>query len=200
MDLYQKIEGIKLVPVVVFKTLDEVKPTLNALIEGDVPVAEICFRTECAKEAIEIAVNEYPDMLIGAGTVINKEQAISAINAGAKFIVSPGFSENVYLVCKENNIPYIPGVVTPTEIMKALEYNLTYLKFFPAGVFGGLKALKALSAAFPQVKFMPTGGVNNENLDEFITEKYIFAIGGSWLLKDDIVSKCLEARKIVKEK
>lgn len=198
MNIYQKIEEIKLVPVVVFKSLEEVKPTLDALNKGDVPVAEICFRTECAKDAIELAVKEYPDMLIGAGTVINEKQAREAIKAGAKFIVSPGLSESVNNVCKENNIPYLPGVVTPTEIMMALDLGITYLKFFPAGVYGGLKALKALSAAFPQVKFMPTGGVNNDNLKEFISEKFIFAIGGSWLLKDDIVSKCQEARKIVK--
>lgn len=198
MNIYDKISQTKLVPVVVFKTLDNVDEVLTNLIKGDVPIAEICFRTDCAAEAIKIAAKKYPDMLIGAGTVINKEQAYAAIESGAKFIVSPGLSENVYEVCKEKGVPYLPGVVTPTEIMKALELGIDHLKFFPAGVFGGLKAIKALSAAFPQVKFMPTGGVDNSNLKEFISEKCIFAIGGSWLLKGDSVAACLEARKIVK--
>lgn len=188
----------KLVPVVVFKSTAEIKPTLDALKAGGIKVAEICFRTSCAEEALIQAIKQYPDMLIGAGTVINVDQAKKAINAGAKFIVSPGLSEEVCKYCKEKNIIYLPGVVTPSEIMKALDLGLTYLKFFPAGVFGGLKAIKALSAAFPQVKFMPTGGVDNSNLKEFISEKAIFAVGGSWLLKGDIKANCETAVKIVK--
>ncbi len=198
MDVFETILNTKLVPVVVFKDLNNVDETLLSLTKGDVPVAEICFRTECAEQAIKIATEKFPNMLIGAGTVINEEQATRAIQAGAKFIVSPGISEKVFEVCQKNNIPYLPGVITPTEIMKALELGLTYLKFFPSGVFGGLKAIKALSAPFPQVKFMPTGGVDNNNLSEFVQEKCIFAIGGSWLLKGDITNTCLEARKIVK--
>jgi len=194
----QIILDTKLVPVVVFKNTDEVEHSLSSLIKGDIPVAEICFRTECAEEALKIAVKKFPNMLIGAGTIINEEQAQRAIDAGAKFIVSPGLSEKVFNVCKKNKIEYLPGVVTPTEIMAALELGITYLKFFPAGVFGGLKAVKALSAAFPQVKFMPTGGVTNDNLAEFIQEKSIFAIGGSWLLKGNITEVSLEARKIIK--
>ena len=194
----QKILNSKLVPVVVFKTIAEVNPTMDALKAGGIEVAEICFRTECAEEALIKAIKEYPDMLIGAGTVINLDQAKKAVNAGAKFIVSPGTNEEIIKFCKEKNITYLPGVVTPTEIMKALGYGLTYLKFFPAGVYGGLKAIKALSAAFPQVKFIPTGGVDNNNLKEFLSEKAIFAVGGSWLLKGDIVNNCKEAVKIVK--
>lgn len=187
----------KLVPVVVFNDISEVKPTLDALCSGGILIAEICFRTACAEKALIKAVKEYPSMLIGAGTVINLEQAKKAIKAGAKFIVSPGLSETVAKYCLEKGITYLPGVVTPSEIMKALELGLTYLKFFPAGVFGGLKALKALSAAFPQVKFMPTGGVDNTNLKEFIKEKCIFAVGGSWLLKGDIAKNAKEALKII---
>ena len=194
----QKILTSKLVPVVVFKTIAEVNPTMDALKAGGIEVAEICFRTECAEEALIKAIKEYPDMLIGAGTVINLDQAKKAVNAGAKFIVSPGTNEEIIKFCKEKNITYLPGVVTPTEIMKALGYGLTYLKFFPAGVYGGLKAIKALSAAFPQVKFIPTGGVDNNNLKEFLSEKAIFAVGGSWLLKGDIVANCKEAVKIFK--
>lgn len=194
----QEILKNKLVPVVVFNSLDEVRPTLDALNKGGVHIAEICFRTDAAEMCLARAIKEYPNMLIGAGTVINETQAKKAIELGAKFIVSPGLSESVALLCKEKGIDYIPGVVTPAEIMKALELGLTYLKFFPAGVFGGLKAIKALSSAFPQVRFMPTGGVDNSNLSEFIKEKSIFAIGGSWLTKGDIVSNCLLANKIVK--
>ena len=201
MDVYETIGQIKLVPVTVFKSLDDVRPTLDALNKGNVPVTEICFRTECAKEAIKIARKEFPDMLVGAGTVINANQCKDALEAGAMFIVSPGFSDEVLELCILNNIPYIPGVVTPTEIMRALENGLNILKFFPADVFEGLKAIKALSSAFPQVQFMPTGGVSNENLKEFISNKAVFACGGSWLVKgtpEEITKTCLEATKIVK--
>lgn len=198
MNIITQIEKNKLVPVVIFNTLTEVEPTLKKLQAGKVYIAEICYRTDCAEEALIHAVKSFPDMLIGAGTIINKTQASSAVKAGAKFIVSPGLSEDVAQVCKESGIPYIPGVITPTEIMKALDLGLTYLKFFPAGVFGGIKALKALSSAFPQVHFLPTGGVDNSNLAQFIREKYIFAVGGSWLLKGDIVANCLEANAIIK--
>lgn len=196
--MHKEILENKLVPVVVFKSLEEVNPTLDALNKGGVHIAEICFRTEAAEQCLAKAIKEYPDMLIGAGTVINVKQAEKAVELGAKFIVSPGLSESVASFCKEKGISYIPGIVTPTEIMKALELDLTYLKFFPAGVFGGLKAIKALSSAFPQVRFMPTGGVDNSNLGEFIKEKSIFAIGGSWLTKGDIVSNCIEANRIIK--
>lgn len=196
----KRILESKLVPVVVFKSLNDVKPTMDALRDGGIVVAEICFRTECAEAGLIEAIKNYPNMLIGAGTVINKEQADKAIKAGAKFIVSPGFSDEVYECCKNANITYLPGVVTPTEIMHALDLGITYLKFFPAGVYGGLKAIKALSAAFPQVRFMPTGGVDNNNLKEFVSEKSIFAIGGSWLLKGDIKSNCETAISIVKNR
>jgi len=201
MDVLNVVKEIGLVPVVVFKSTDEVDNVMTALIDGDVKIAEICFRTDCAEEAIKIASKKYPDVLVGAGTVINKEQCEAAIKAGAKFIVSPGTSDSVNDVCVKYGVPYFPGVVTPTEIMHALDLGITTLKFFPAGVFGGLKAIKALGAAFPQVKFMPTGGVDNSNLKEFITCDKIVACGGSWLLKgshEEIVKTCLEARKIVK--
>lgn len=196
--MIDKIIQTKLVPVVVFQNIEDVDVILPALIKGNVPVAEICFRNEASIKGLEIATKKYNDMLIGAGTIINKEQAELAISYGAKFIVSPGLSEEVNEVCVKHNIPYIPGIVTPTEIIKAISLGITYVKFFPAGVFGGLKAIKALAAAFPQVRFMPTGGVDNSNLSEFIKEKSIFAIGGSWLIKGDIVSNCLEANKIIK--
>lgn len=196
--MLKEIVDTKLVPVIVFSCVEKVKTTMDALQKGDVKVAEICFRTDCAKECLKLALKEYPDFLIGAGTIINASQAKEAIELGAKFIVSPGLSKSVFEVCDKHNVPYIPGVVTPTEIISALDLGLTYLKFFPAGVFGGLKAIKALSSAFPQVKFMPTGGVDNSNLKDFINEKSIFAIGGSWLTKGNITANCLEAMSIIK--
>lgn len=199
MEIFEKIEQTKLIPVIVFKNLNEVDSTITKLIAGGVEIGEICFRTACAADAIKHIKEKYPNFLLGAGTIINKEQCKEAIKNGAKFIVSPGFSDDVYKVCKKANVPYLPGVVTPTEIMHALDLKLNHLKFFPAGVFGGLQALKALSAAFPQVKFMPTGGVDNSNLKQFVSSPFIFAIGGSWLLKGDIEETCKEAIKIVKE-
>ena len=123
-------------------------------------------------------------MIIGAGTVINAEQCERALKAGAKFIVSPGLSVAVANICKERGVPYYPGCVTPTEIMQALELGITVVKFFPANVFGGLKAMKALSAPFPQIKFIPTGGVNRENIDEFLAWDKIYAVGGSFFVEE----------------
>ena len=201
MSVLEKVKEIGIVPVVVLNKVEDTIPTVQALVDGDVPIAEICFRTDCAAECIKLAVEKFPDALIGAGTVINETQAREAIACGAKFIVSPGLSASVASVCKEAGVPYLPGVVTPTEIMAALDLGITTLKFFPAGVFGGLKAIKALGAAFPAVKFMPTGGVSNENLSEFIACDKIIACGGSWVCKktyEETVKVCLEARKIVK--
>lgn len=202
MDVLEKVHEIGIVPVVVLNKMEDTIPTLNTLVQGDIPIAEICFRTSCAADCIRLAAKEFPDVLVGAGTVINREQCLEAISCGAKFIVSPGFSQSVCDVCKEKGIPYLPGVVTPTEIMMALANGLTTLKFFPAGVFGGLKAIKALGAAFPSCKFMPTGGVDNSNLAEFMKCDKIIACGGSWLLKggkEDQIRNCLEARRIIKE-
>lgn len=201
MSVLETISKIKLVPVVVLNKVEDTLPVIQALHDGDVPVAEICFRTDCAAECIRLAVEKFPNDLIGAGTVINAQQCEQAIDCGAKFIVSPGLSDDVARVCKERNIPYLPGVVTPTEIMRAIDLGLNVVKFFPAGVFGGLKAINAMGAAFPAVKFMPTGGVDNSNLKEFVENKKIVACGGSWLVKgtpEDITRVCLEARKIIK--
>ena len=175
---------VKKIPVVVIKEISEVDKILPALKNDGIEYAEITFRTACAEEAIKYAAKNYPDMIIGAGTVINAEQCQKAINAGATFIVSPGLSVAVAEICKENNIPYYPGCVTPTEIMQALELGITTVKFFPANVYGGLKALKALSAPFPQVKFIPTGGVDRSNIDEFLAFDKIAAIGGSFFVKE----------------
>ncbi len=176
----------KFVPVVVIKELGETDKILTALKNNGINTAEITFRTACAKEAIEYAVKNYPEMSIGAGTVINAKQCEDALEAGAQFIVSPGLSVAVANICNERNIPYYPGCVTPTEIMQALELGITTVKFFPANVYGGLKALKALSAPFPQVKFIPTGGVDRSNIDEFLAFEKIEAIGGSFFVKESL--------------
>ncbi|MBO5214008.1 MAG: bifunctional 4-hydroxy-2-oxoglutarate aldolase/2-dehydro-3-deoxy-phosphogluconate aldolase [Clostridia bacterium] len=174
----------KFVPVVVIKELSETDKILTALKNNGINCAEITFRTACAAEAIAYACKNYPEMSIGAGTVINAEQCNAALEAGAQFIVSPGLSVAVANICNEKKIPYYPGCVTPTEIMQALELGITTVKFFPANVYGGLKALKALSAPFPQVKFIPTGGVDRSNIDEFLAFDKIAAIGGSFFVKE----------------
>ena len=174
----------RLIPVVVIKNLDDTEKILAALKKDGINCAEITFRTACAKEAIALAVEKFPDMDVGAGTVINGRQCVEALNAGAKFIVSPGLSVEVAEICKANDVPYYPGCVTPTEIMQALDLGITTVKFFPANVYGGLKALKALSAPFPQVKFIPTGGVNRENLDEFLAFDKVAAVGGSFFVEE----------------
>ena len=176
----------KFVPVVVIKELSETDKILTALKESGIHTAEITFRTACAAEAIAYAVKNYPDMAIGAGTVINAKQCKEALAAGATFIVSPGLSPAVAKICAKKNIPYYPGCVTPTEIMAALELGITTVKFFPANVYGGLKALKALSAPFPQVTFIPTGGVDRSNIDEFLAFDKIVAIGGSFFVKESL--------------
>ncbi len=176
----------KFIPVVVIKELSETDKILKALKNNGINCAEITFRTACAAEAIKYAVDNYPDMSIGAGTVINAEQCEAALAAGATFIVSPGLSASVAKICNEREIPYYPGCVTPTEIMAALELGITTVKFFPANVYGGLKALKALSAPFPQVKFIPTGGVDRSNIDEFLAFDKIAAIGGSFFVKESL--------------
>ena len=183
----------RVIPVVVIKELSETDKILKALKNNNINCAEITFRTACASEAIEYAVKNYPDMEIGAGTVINAEQCEAALKAGATFIVSPGLSPAVAKICNERNIPYYPGCVTPTEIMAALELGITTVKFFPANVYGGLKALKALSAPFPQIKFIPTGGVDRSNIDEFLAFDKIAAIGGSFFVKESLEK--MEAEK-----
>ena len=176
----------KLIPVVVIKSLDETKKILSSLKKENINCAEITFRTECAADAIKLGLKLFPDMNIGAGTVINLKQCEDAINAGAKFIVSPGLSKEVALLCKEKNIAYYPGCVTPTEIMAALELGITVVKFFPANIYGGLAGIKALSGPFPQVKFIPTGGINRDNLEEYLNSDKVFAVGGSFMVKEAV--------------
>ena len=191
------LNDLRVVPVVVIKELDDTIPTLKALCEGGLPVAEITFRTACAADAIALGVQNFPNMHIGAGTVINAEQAQKAIEAGAQFIVSPGLSAEVADVCQKADVPYFPGCATPTEIMQAINLGITTIKFFPANVYGGLSAIKALSAPFPQVKFLPTGGVDMNNINEFLAFDKIVAVGGSFMMKGDIKANCQKLLEVI---
>ena len=200
---YSFLNDNKIVPVVVFNTVDEALPKLAALSKGGIKVAEITFRTACAEQCIALASKECKDMLIGAGTVINADQCEKAIKAGAKFIVSPGFSKAVYEVCAKHNIPFLPGIATPTDIIAARECGLEILKFFPAGAFGGVKMLKALSAPFPNVKFLPTGGVDASNMKDYLALSCVIAVGGSWMMKgtpEDIEKSSKEAVSLLEDK
>ena len=187
----------KVVPVVVLNDQADAEKQLSALAEH-LPVAEITFRTDYAEEGIKYCVKNFPQIYVGAGTVINASQAERAIRAGAKFIVSPGLSEKVAAVCKREGVDYLPGCVTPMEIGAALELGITTIKFFPAQVYGGLKAIKALSAPFPQVKFVPTGGVGEDNLAEFLACDKIAFVGGSWMMKGDIAENCKRLNTLLK--
>lgn len=193
------LKNHKIIPVVTLNDKEETLEKLNALEKGNIHIAEITFRNEFAPKAIEIAIKNFPNMLVGAGTVINLKQAKQAYELGVKFIVSPGLSKEVALFCKEKNIPYYPGCVTPSEIMEAIELGINVIKFFPANLYGGLKALKALSAPFPQIKFIPTGGVDLTNLEEFLSFDKIASIGGSFMMKGDIIENCQKINEIVKK-
>lgn len=177
-------EHSQFLPVVVINEMSETDRVMKALKLNGINCAEITFRTECAADAIDYAASEYPDMNVGAGTVINAEQCKAALDAGAVFVVSPGLFPEVAEICKERDIPYFPGCVTPTEIMAALKLGITTVKFFPANIYGGLSALKALSAPFPQVSFIPTGGIDRSNIDEFLAFDKVVAIGGSFFVKE----------------
>ena len=188
--------NVPVIPVAVIKSLDEVIPMMTALKQGGIMAVEITFRSACAADAIALAKKTFPDMTVGAGTILDKAQAEEALAAGASFLVSPGLSEEVARLCIEREIPYLPGCVTPTEIMKARSLGLSVVKFFPADVYGGLSAIKALSAPFPSLRFMPTGGIDLHNLQEYLAFDKVAAVGGSFLLKGDIEANCQKALSI----
>lgn len=193
MDTMEKLGRGGIVPVVVIENADNAVDTADALKAGGIHSMEITLRTEAALDAIKNVAGERPDMLVGAGTVLNLEQAKLSIDAGAKFIVSPGFDEDVVRFCIEKNVAVTPGCVTPTEIMRAVKLGCKVLKFFPANVYGGLSALKALAGPFGGVKFIPTGGVNTENIGQFVNAPFVYAVGGSWVCpKADINAKNFE--------
>lgn len=193
------LNGNKIVPVVVINNLEDTIPTLDALRKGGINVAEITFRTACAKEAISIGRDRFPNMLIGAGTILNVEQAREAVEAGAEFIVSPGFDDATNEYLKELDIPYIPGAVTPTEIMNATAKGVKIIKFFPASCYGGLKTLRALQGPFKNVKFLPTGGIDESNIKEYLALSNVVAIGGSFMMKGDIEENTRNVINLINE-
>ena len=203
MDALTRLANAGVVPVVVLDKVEDAIPTAKAMVAGGVDVMEITFRTAAAAESIKAVAENCPDMFVGAGTIITLEQCKKAVEMGAKFIVSPGFSREVVAWCVENNIPVCPGCVTPTEIMAAMELGLKVVKFFPANVYGGLNAMKSLAAPFGGIKFIPTGGVSAQNIGEFVAAPFIHAVGGSWVCPkadiaagnwEKITKLCLEAR------
>lgn len=204
MDVLKRLNNSAVIPVVVLDAAEDAVPTANALLAGNVDVMEITFRTEAAAQAIFQVAQNCPSMLVGAGTVITLEQCKQAVEMGAQFIVSPGLDEEVVRWCVDHEIPVVPGCVTPSEIMKAMKLGLRVLKFFPANVYGGLQAMKALAGPFGGISFVPTGGINAQNIGEYFSAPFIHAVGGSWICpKADVKAKnfqhitqlALEARK-----
>lgn len=203
MNVMDSMKQSIIVPVVVIEDAKDAVPTAKALLEGGICVMEITLRTAAALDSIRNVAAECPDMVVGAGTVLDVQQAKEVVEAGAKFIVSPGFDEETVKWCNENSISVTPGCVTPTEIMAARKLGLRVVKFFPANIYGGLKAITNLAAPFTDMKFIPTGGVSTENIAEFVAAAPIFAVGGSWVCKkaditagnfDKITQLCKEAR------
>ncbi len=196
------------VPVVVLDDAKDALPLADALLEGGLPLAEVTFRTDAAEESIRQMTSQHPEMLIGAGTVLSAEQANRAVSAGAKFIVSPGTNPEVVEFCLDNNIPVTPGVCTPSEVEAGLGFGLDVLKFFPAEQAGGVAFIKAISAPYRNVKFMPTGGISPSNLKDYLSCPAVLACGGSWMVKGQLIKDgnfaeitrlCREARSLVKE-
>ena len=207
-EMNQRLESFGVVPVTVLHHAEDAIPLSDALCAGGLPCAEITFRTDAAEAAIRMIHQTHPEMLVGAGTVLSVEQARCAVTAGAQFIVCPGFDAEIVDDCIANGIPVYPGTITPSEVMQGYKRGLRALKFFPAAEGGGTAGIKAIAAAFPGVRFMPTGGVNAENLREYLESKFVFACGGSWMVKanlieagafDGITQLCTEAVSIVKE-
>lgn len=206
-DVLKRFQEIGIIPVVVLNDAKDAAPLGKALVEGGLPCAEVTFRTEAAEESIRIMAETYPDLLVGAGTVLTTEQVDRAVAAGAKFIVSPGLNPKVVQYCIDKDVPVCPGVVTPGEIEKALELGLDVVKFFPAEPSGGLPMIKAMCAAYTKLKVMPTGGINAKNVVDYLKCDKILACGGSWMVKGDMIEAgefdkiadmCKEAAEIVK--
>lgn len=179
----------RIIPVIKIEDASKAGKLGKALAAGGIKSAEITFRSDAALDAIKKMAEEVPEIIVGAGTVVNAEQAKAAVKAGAKFIVSPGFDEETVRWCLSEGISVLPGVVTPTEIMKAMALGLTTLKFFPAEASGGIPMLKSLAGPFPGIKFMPTGGINKDNLQDYLKLKNVEACGGSWLCTDKLLKE-----------
>jgi len=186
--ILEKIGELGIVPVVKIEKTEDALPLGRALMDGDLPIAEITFRTSAAEESIRTLTGELPNLLVGAGTVLTVEQVKKAVSAGAQFIVSPGFNPKVVDYCIENSIPVTPGINNPTQIEMALEREIKVVKFFPAEASGGLPLLESMSAPYSGIKFIPTGGVNLINLTSYLSNKKVHACGGSWMVKDNLIS------------
>ena len=183
-----QVAACGVVPVVVLEDAEQAVPTARALLKGGINAMEITFRTAAARDSIAKVAAEVPEMIVGAGTVINVQQVHEAVDAGAKFIVSPGSDADVIAEAMKLNVPITPGVVTPSEIMMGLKLGVKVFKFFPAESYGGLKTIKALCGPFPQIRFIPTGGINQDNAAEYFQNPKIVAVGGSWMVTKDMVN------------
>lgn len=183
----EELAGYGVVPVVVLNRAEDARPLAEALCRGGLKCAEVTFRTDAAEESIKIMSESFPEMLVGAGTVLTTEQVDRAVAAGAKFIVSPGFDPEVVDYCIDKNIPVVPGTITPSEVAQGVKRGLKLLKFFPAEQAGGLAMIKAMAAPYTMVKFMPTGGINARNLPDYLASDKIAACGGSWMVKASLV-------------
>lgn len=188
-EIFNRFEEVGIIPVVVLNDVKDAEPLGKALIDGGLPAAEVTFRTEAAEESIRVLSEKYPDMLVGAGTVLTTGQVDRAVKAGAKFIVSPGLDEEVVSYCLDKGIAVCPGTQTASEMMKAVKLGLRYVKFFPAENAGGLKMIKAIGAALTSLRFMPTGGINENNVEEYLRSQKVFCCGGSWMVKSDIIKE-----------
>ncbi|HAC32008.1 MAG TPA: 2-dehydro-3-deoxyphosphogluconate aldolase, partial [Treponema sp.] len=189
-DIYDTFRDIGIIPVVAIEDASKAADLAHALVKGGLPASEVTFRTACAAEAIEAMVKAEPDMLVGAGTVLNVEQAEKAVKAGAKFIVSPGYNPDVVDWCLKNNVPTMPGISNPSEITACVNKGVTHLKLFPAERKGGYKIIDDFGGPFPQCTFMPTGGVNTENVSEYAKRKNILCMGGTWMVKKPLIEGC----------
>jgi len=187
IDINEKLGQLKLVPVVVIRDAADAGPLADALLEGGLPCAEVTFRTAAAPEAIS-AIDRHGGLLLGAGTVLTVDQAKQAVDCGAKFIVTPGFNPDVVAYCVDNAVPITPGICTPTGIEAALGFGLNVVKFFPSEAFGGLKTLKAISGPYHMMKFIPTGGINADNVVDYLGFEKVLACGGSWMVKKDLIT------------
>ncbi len=196
-EIKEALKKTGIVPVVVLDDVKDAKPLADALCRGGLPCAEVTFRTEAAEESIKIMKKEHPEMLIGAGTVLTREQVDRAVNAGAEFIVSPGLNPDTVKYCIEKGVAVTPGTQTPSEMELAMSLGLDLVKFFPAEPAGGIKMIKAVAAAYVNLSFMPTGGINAENVKDYLAYNRILACGGSWMVSKDLI-KAGEFDKIEK--
>ena len=185
--LEERFYDYAVVPVVVLNDADDAIPLADALIKGGLPCAEVTFRTDAAEESIRRICESFPDMLVGAGTVLTTEQVERAHKAGAKFIVSPGFDPEIIDCCISIGLPVLPGCITPSEIAQAVKRGLKVVKFFPAEQSGGVAMIKAMAAPYSMVKFMPTGGISTKNLADYLSCDKILCCGGSWMVKEDLI-------------